>query len=61
MWSTYIMDLLLLLQAFGTTPSPGSQAAELDFNGNGVIDMYDFLEMLSQQPEINEQTTKWKS
>lgn len=55
------MDLLLLLQAFGTTPSPGSQAAELDFNGNGIIDMYDFLEMLSQQPEINEQTTKWKS
>ena len=41
MWSTYIMDLLLLLQAY-----------ELDFNGNGIIDMVDFLEMLSQQPPI---------
>tara|TARA_R100000278_G_scaffold114406_1_gene92882 strand:- start:318 stop:461 length:144 start_codon:yes stop_codon:yes gene_type:complete len=46
------MDLLLLLQAYGTTPAPGSQAAELDFNGNGMIDMVDFLEMLSRQPPI---------
>jgi|TARA_R100000479_G_C6211866_1_gene138509 hypothetical protein len=52
MWSTYIMDLLLLLQAYGTTPPPDSQAYELDFNGNGIIDMVDFLEMLSQQPPI---------
>ena len=46
------MDLLLLLQAFGETPAPGSDAYELDFNGNGSIDMFDFLEMLSQQPPI---------
>ena len=52
MWSTYIMDLLLLLQAYGTTPFPGSDAYQLDFNGNGIIDMVDFLEMLSRQPPI---------
>ena len=52
MWSTYIMDLLLLLQAYGSSPAPGSQASALDFNGNGIIDMVDFLEMLSQQPPI---------
>jgi len=61
MWSTFIMDFLLLLTAFGTNPSPGSQAAEFDFDGNGVIDMYDFLEMLSRQPDLDEQTTSWKS
>lgn len=55
------MNFLLLLTAYGTTPSEGSQAAEFDFNGNGVIDMYDFLEMLSQQPDLDEQTTQWKS
>ena len=43
------MDLLLLLQAFGTCPSPGSQASEFDFNNNGTIDMADFIHMLSLQ------------
>lgn len=46
------MDLLLLLQAFGSYPLPGSDAAVLDFNGDGLIGMYDFLHMLSQQPPI---------
>lgn len=44
------MDLLLLLQAFGETVPPDSQAAALDFDGDGVIGMVDFLQMLSQQP-----------
>lgn len=56
-WSTYIMDLLLLLQAFGNSPSPGSQAAAFDFNNNGTIDMADFIHMLSLQPPIPEDTT----
>ena len=46
------MDLLLLLQVYGTSPEPGSQASELDFNGDGLIGMYDFLEMLAQQPPL---------
>lgn len=50
MWSTFIMDLLLMLQAYGHPLSAGSDASLFDFNANGVIDMYDFLQMLSQQP-----------
>jgi hypothetical protein len=52
MWSTYIMDFLLLLQYYGESVSAGSQVGAFDFNGNGIIDMYDFLTMLSQQPPI---------
>tara|TARA_R100000149_G_C5854819_1_gene122459 strand:- start:637 stop:795 length:159 start_codon:yes stop_codon:yes gene_type:complete len=52
MWSTYIMDLLLLLQAYGSSPDPDSDAYRLDFNGDGIISMYDFLEMLANQPPL---------
>lgn len=52
MWSTYIMDLLLLLQAYGSSPEPEADAYALDFNGDGLIGMYDFLEMLAQQPPL---------
>ncbi len=51
------MDLLLLLQAFGNCPEPGSDAAQFDFNNNGTIDMADFIHMLSLQPPIAEDTT----
>ena len=59
MWATYIMNLLLLLQAFGTSPSPGSQAAAFDFNGNGVIDSADLMELLAQQPPLCTQPKSW--
>jgi len=52
MWSNFIMDLLLMLQAYGSSPSKDSDAAAFDYNANGIIDMYDFLEMLAQQPPI---------
>jgi len=55
MWSTYIMDLLLLLANYGEAVTPGSHVACVDFNGDGFITMYDFLEMLSQQPPINKE------
>lgn len=51
------MNLLLLLTAFGNDISPDSQVAEFDFNNNGVIDMQDFIHMLSLQPPIAEDTT----
>ena len=51
------MDLLLLLQAFGNCPAPGSDAAQFDFNNNGVIDMVDFTHMLSLQPPLPDDTT----
>lgn len=50
MWSTFIMDFLLMLQAYGEPLTAGSQASAFDFNGNGLIDMYDFLHMLQNQP-----------
>ena len=50
MWSDFIMDLLLMLQAYGLELTPGSEASAFDFNGNGTIDMQDFLHMLSLQP-----------
>ena len=56
-WSNYIMNFLLLLTAFGNDISPDSQVAEFDFNNNGVIDMQDFIHMLSLQPPITEDTT----
>lgn len=58
------MNLLLMLQAMGHPFAPGSDASEFDFNGNGVIDMHDFLEYLSQQPPIytgaRKDTAPWK-
>ena len=52
------MDLLLLLTALGLPDlDPNSDAAQFDFNGNGVIDMQDFLHMLSLQPPITKDTT----
>ena len=50
MWSTYIMDLLLLLANFGEYVSEASHAACVDFDGDGFIGMYDYLHMLSNQP-----------
>jgi len=52
MWSTYIMDLLLLLANFGQSVSANSEVAWMDFDGDGLITMRDFLLMLSQQPPI---------
>ena len=55
MWSTYIMDLLLLLANYGEAVTAGSHAACVDFNGHRIITINDFLEMLSQQPPINKE------
>lgn len=55
------MNLLLLLTAYGTEISPDSDAAEFDYNGNGVIDMHDFLYHLSLQPPLDKKTSPWKS
>jgi len=53
MWSTFIMDFLLVLTAFGNEFAEGSQVAQFDFNSNGIIDLSDLLEMLSRQPPKN--------
>jgi len=50
MWSDFIMDLLLFLNNFGCEVTPGSNASVFDFNGNGIYDQSDFLQLLSNQP-----------
>jgi len=45
------MNLLLLLTAYGTEIDPNSDAAAFDYNGNGVIDSYDLLVQLNNQPQ----------
>jgi len=44
------MDFLLMLSAYGTELTPGSDAWAFDFNGNGVIDVLDIMKMLSMEP-----------
>ena len=51
------MSLLLLLTAFGNEYDPNSDVAVFDYNNNGVIDMQDFIHMLSLQPPITEENT----
>ena len=43
-----------MLAAYGTPLTPGSDVSEFDFNGNGVIDSFDLMEMLSLQVPSDE-------
>ena len=52
--SNWIMNFLLMLSAFGNPLSPSDDAYEFDFNGNGFIDIFDIMDMLSMQPSVNE-------
>ena len=45
----WIMNFLLMLSAYGNPLSPSDDAWEFDFNGNGIIDSSDIMEMLSLQ------------
>ena len=53
-WSNWIMNFLLMLAAYGIPLTPGSDASEFDFNENGIIDIFDIMDMLSMQPSIDE-------
>ena len=50
--ATWIMNFLLVLAAYGTELTPGSDVAPFDINNNGVIDMEDLLHMLSTRPQF---------
>ena len=52
--SNWIMNFLLMLSAFGNPLSPSDDAWEFDFNGNGFIDIFDMMDMLSMQPSVDE-------
>lgn len=45
------MDFLLLLGLYGTTLPPKSSGLHLDYNGDGVIDLHDLLEHLTNKPQ----------
>ena len=53
-WSNWIMNFLLMLAAYGIPLTQGSDASEFDFNENGIIDIFDIMDMLSMQPSANE-------
>ena len=52
--SNWTMNFLLMLSALGNPLSPSDDAWEFDFNGNGFIDIFDIMDMLSMQPSIDE-------
>jgi hypothetical protein len=53
MLSTWLMNFLLMLSAFGLPLSPSDDASEFDFNGNGQIDVFDIMDMLAMKPSPN--------
>jgi len=53
MLSTWLMNFLLMLSAFGNPLSPSDDAWEFDFNGNGQIDVFDIIDMLAIKPSPN--------
>ena len=52
--SNWTMNFLLMLSALGNPLSPSDDAWEFDFNGNGFIDIFDIMDMLSMQPSVDE-------
>ena len=52
--SNWTMNFLLMLSALGNPLSPSDDAWEFDFNGNGFIDIFDIMDMLSMQPCVDE-------
>ena len=52
--STWLMNFLLMVAAYGLPLTPQDDAWEFDFNNNGFIDYSDILEMLSMQPTTKE-------
>ena len=52
--STWLMNFLLMVTAYGLPLTPQDDAWEFDFNGNGFIDIFDIMDMLSMQPSVDE-------
>ena len=50
--ATWIMNFLLVLAAYGTELTPGSDVEPFDINGNGIIDVEDLLDILMNRPQV---------
>ncbi len=53
----WIMGFLALLALYGSVLPPDSTGHYLDYNGDGVIDLYDLMEHLTKRPQVIENTT----
>ena len=51
------MGFLALLALYGSVLPPDSTGHYLDYNGDGVIDLYDLMEHLTKRPQAIENTT----
>ena len=51
------MDFLVLLALYGTELPPNSTAYYIDYNSDGIIDLYDLMEHLTNRPQIIGTTT----
>jgi len=54
MLSTWIMDFLLILGLYGTDLPPVTDAAHVDYNGDGSIDLNDLLDHLNLYPSATD-------
>ena len=54
---SWIMGFLALLALYGSVLPPDSTGHYLDYNGDGVIDLYDLMEHLTKRPQAIENTT----
>ena len=50
MLTTWIMDFLSMLAAYGNELTPTCHENVWDFNNNGMVDVMDILQMLINQP-----------
>jgi len=55
--STWLMDFLLILSLYGTILPKNSTALHMDYNANGVIDIYDLLDHLLNKPQLEATTS----
>lgn len=50
--ATWLMDFLLILGLYGTILPKDSAALHLDYNGDGVIDVHDLMDHLTNKPQL---------
>ena len=54
--ATWLMDFLLILGLYGTVLPADSAALHLDYNGDGVIDVHDLMDHLTNKPQVIDTT-----
>ena len=52
----WIMGFLALLALYGSVLPPDSTGHYLDYNGDGIIDIHDLLDHLTNKPQLTDTT-----